>query len=92
VTASPNPAAAWGAKVDLTGCGFIPGVAAKVVVTHSTGASESFYVSMWGTGCMDTAYFLTSEPGTYTIQVFQTSGGKRSVTTTLQASTSLVVS
>ena len=91
VSASPNPAAAWGAHVDLSGCGYVPSVAAKVVVNHSAGSSQTFYVSMWGTGCMDTAYFLTAEPGTYTIQVLQTTGSKRNTTTTLMASTTLTV-
>jgi hypothetical protein len=92
VSASPNPAAAWGARVDLAGCGFTPSVAAQVVINHSAGPSQTFYVSMWGTGCMDTAYFLTSEPGTYTIQVYQSTGSRRSTTTKLMASTTLLVS
>jgi hypothetical protein len=89
VSVSPNPAAAWGTQVDITGCGY--GFAtAEVVVTHPAGTT-SFYVPMWSTGCMDNAYFRTSEPGTYSIAVYQLSGSKRTSTMAFKASTALTV-
>lgn len=90
VTATPNPASAWGARVYLSGCGFEV-KPAQVRVAHSAGYTETFYVGVWSPGCLDTAYFLTREPGTYTISVYQTSGTKRKATTVLKASTVLTV-
>jgi hypothetical protein len=87
VSASPNPAPSGGARVYLSGCGYAPSNAVMVTVTHSSGASQTFWVGMWSTGCMDNAYFLTAEPGTYTIQVWQSNGNANS----LMASTSLSV-
>jgi hypothetical protein len=91
VSASPNPAAAWGTRVYISGCGFATGPA-EVHVVHSAGYTQTFMVAMWSTGCLDTAYFTTSEPGTYRIEVYQTSGTKRRATTSLKATTTLTVS
>ena len=90
VSASPSPAAAWGTRVYLSGCGFATGPA-QVHVVHSAGYTQTFMVAMWSTGCLDTAYFTTSEPGTYRIEVYHTSGTKRRATTVLKATTTLTV-
>jgi hypothetical protein len=90
VSASPNPAAAWGTRVYISGCGY-PSGPAQVRVVHSAGYMQTFMVAMWSTGCLDTAYFTTSEPGTYRIEVYQTSGTKRRATTSLKATTTLTV-
>jgi hypothetical protein len=69
VSASPNPATV-GSDVTLTGCGyaFAP---VSVTVTQPNGSTITFWIGMWSTGCLDTAYFVPSQHGTYTIQVFQ---------------------
>ena len=90
VSASPNPATAWGGRVNLAGCGFAM-APAEVRVIHSAGYTNTYMVAMWSTGCMDTAYFTTAEPGTYRIEVYQTTGTKRRATTTLKATTTLTV-
>src|SRR5437763_11047355 len=71
VSASPNPASAWGARVGITGCGFSSALA-QLVITHPAGTTTG-YVPMWSDGCLDSGYFLTSEPGTYTISIYQPS-------------------
>jgi hypothetical protein len=92
VSASPNPAAAWGTTVVLSGCGyqFEP---AEVYVVHSAGYTEIYWATMWSSGgnCLSGA-FTTAEPGTYTIDVYQDvspSHPKRG--TALVASTTLTV-
>ena len=82
VTAAPAEAAAWGARVDVNGCGykFAP---VELRVVHSAGATEAFMVGVWNTGCMAGTYFTTQEPGTYTLEVYQD--------TSLVASTSVSV-
>jgi len=87
---SPNPAPSGGARVDITGCGY-GFTTAQVEIVHSAGYTEGSYVLMWSSGCMDGAYFLTREPGTYTINVYQLSGTKRTATNVLMASTTLTV-
>jgi|tagenome__1003787_1003787.scaffolds.fasta_scaffold20345804_2 hypothetical protein len=86
LTATPNPATV-GSHVNVSGCGyqFAP---ATVQIVHPTGRVESFGVGMWSSGCLDTAYFVPSEPGTYTVQVLQSNGR----TMDLLASTSVTVS
>ena len=88
VSASPNPAAANGAPVELTGCGFDMWQPAEVHVVHSAGYTEAFMVTVWNPGCLNRTTFHTAEPGTYTIEVYQSSGRKGSV---LKASTVLTV-
>jgi hypothetical protein len=90
VSASPNPAAAWGTRVNLAGCGFAF-APAEVRIVHSAGYTSTYMVGMWSMGCMDTAYFTTSEPGTYRIDVYQRSSTKRNATTVLKATTTLTV-
>jgi hypothetical protein len=87
VSASPNPASAYGAAVDLTGCGYDMWQPAEVDVVHSAGYTEAFMVTVWNPGCLNATTFRTAEPGTYTINVYQSS--KRSKV--LVASTVLVV-
>ena|ERR1043166_402568 len=69
VTASPNPATV-GSNIMISGCGYQFAVA-SVRVTQPDGSALLFYVGMWSTGCLDTAYFTANQAGTYTIQVFQ---------------------
>jgi hypothetical protein len=90
ISASPNPAAAGGARVDLTGCGYASGPV-EVHVVHSAGYTQTFFVGMWSTGCMDAAYFTTSEAGTYRIEAYQRSSSKRNATMVLKATTTLTV-
>src|SRR5262245_29567443 len=70
VSASPNPAAAGGTRVYLSGCGYDFKVA-RVKVTHSAGYVEQFDWGMWSNGCLVSGYFLTREAGTYTVEVLQ---------------------
>lgn len=91
VTASPNPASSGGAHVGLAGCGYA-NAAAEVDVVHSAGYTETFWVPMWSTGCIDTSsYFLTREAGTYTISVYQTNSTRKSSVKVLKAATTLTV-
>jgi hypothetical protein len=89
VSASPNPAPAY-SRVDLDGCGFeVKPV--QVRVLHSAGYTEVYGAGIWSPGCLDT-YLLTAEPGTYTVEVWQSSGNRKRSTLTLRASTVLTVS
>lgn len=92
VSASPNPAAAGGAKVGVSGCG-LNVATTEMDIVHSAGYTEVFYVPVWSPGCLDTnTYFLTKEAGTYTIKLYQMSSTKRNATKVLKASTTLTVS
>ncbi len=71
VSASPNPAAASGTRVELNGCGYDVNYPAEVRIVHAAGYTESYGVAVWYTGCLNPTPFLTREPGTYTIQVYQ---------------------
>ncbi len=84
VTASPNPAGA-DSSVYVGGCGyeFEP---VQIHILHSAGYTEDYAAGMWAAGCFG-GYFVTSEAGTYTIQVYQSSSGSP----TLKASTTLTV-
>ncbi len=84
--ASPSPAAAWGTRIYLNGCGYKNDTAVWIHIIHAT-YTETFAVPMYGTGCMATTYFVTREPGAYTIEAWQYNSPKVS----LQASTSLPV-
>ena len=57
-------------RIYLEGCGyeFAP---VYVKVEYSAGQTVQFWVGMWNTGCMDTAYFLSLGAGTYTVEVYQ---------------------
>lgn len=89
VSVSPNPAPAY-SRVDLDGCGFeVKPVQLRIV--HSAGYTELYGAGVWSPGCIDT-YFSTAEPGTYTVEVWQSSGNRKRSTLTLRASTVLVVS
>jgi hypothetical protein len=88
VSASPNPAPAY-SRVDLDGCGFeVKPVQLRIV--HSAGYTEFYGAGVWSPGCIDT-YFSTAEPGTYTVEVWQSSGNRKRSTLTLRASTVLTV-
>jgi hypothetical protein len=88
VSASPNPALAY-SRVELDGCGFeVKPVQLRIV--HSAGYTETYGAGVWSPGCIDT-YFSTAEAGTYTIEVWQSTGNKRRSTLTLKASTVLTV-
>jgi hypothetical protein len=73
VTASPNPAAAYGTRVELNGCGYDMYQPAEVHVVHSAGYTEAMMVVVWNPGCLNTSVVETAEPGTYTIEVYQSS-------------------
>jgi hypothetical protein len=89
VVATPSPAAANGALVSVSGCGYKLAPAILRVVRPS--GTDSYNVAVWSTGCLDAASFLTAEPGTYSVQVYQTFGTKRSTSTVLEASTTVRV-
>jgi hypothetical protein len=86
---SPSTSNAWitatysGGKVNLAGCGYAV-APATVVVGLPNGSSQTYAVGVWSTGCLDTAYFVASLAGTYTVTVSQSSGAT--------ASTSVLVS
>ena len=85
VTASPNPAGAYGDRVEVSGCGYDMYQPAEMKVVHPDGFTESSMVSVWNPGCLNTTSFLTTAPGTYRIEMYQSS--KR--TRVLVASTTL---
>lgn len=88
VSASPNPAAAGGDVVWVTGCGFSTDHAVELRVVHSAGYTEAWGVGVWYEGgCMNPTPITTSEAGTYTIEVHQ----QNSPRLALVASTSLSV-
>lgn len=92
VSASPNPAAASGTTIVLSGCGyqFEP---ARIDIVHSAGYTETYWTSVWSTGgnCLSTS-FTTAEPGTYKINVYQAvSPSHPQRGTALAASTTLTV-
>jgi hypothetical protein len=89
VTVNPSPAAAY-SRVTVSGCGFSAAPAILRIVSPS-GSAVSYNVGMWADGCLDGAGFATGGPGTYTVQILQVSGIKRSTTTTLKASATLSV-
>lgn len=89
VSVSPDPAASGGGRVDVTGCGYEFRVV-ELRIEHSAGYTETYTNGVWADGCMNPTYFLTSEPGTYTINVYQ-SGAKRNSGSVLKASTTLTV-
>jgi hypothetical protein len=89
ITATPNPAPAYGTFVLVAGCGF-SFAPATLVVTHPSG-TDSYSVAMWSTGCLDRTGFYTAEPGTYTVQIYQSSGKKHNQTSVLEASTTVTV-
>ena len=72
VTASPNPAAAYGDRVEVSGCGYDMYQPAEMRIVHPDGFTESYMVSVWNPGCLNTTSFLTTEPGTYRIEMYQT--------------------
>jgi hypothetical protein len=89
LTASPDPAAAGGSRVELDGCGFeVRPVQVRIV--HSAGYTEIYGAGIWSPGCIDT-YFYTAEAGTYTIEVYQSTGTKKRTTLVFKASTVLTV-
>jgi len=71
VSASPNPAAANGAPVELSGCGYDMYQPAEVHIVHSAGYTESFMVTVWNPGCLNATTFYTAEAGSYTVEVYQ---------------------
>lgn len=87
VSASPNPAAAGGERVEVTGCGFDVSYPVELRIIHSAGYTEAYAVGVWYTGCMNPTPIFTSEAGTYRIEVYQ----RNSRESTLQATTSLSV-
>jgi hypothetical protein len=90
LTATPNPASAWGSVVSLAGCGYAAAPAVLRVV-HPSGSTESYNVAVYSNGCLTATGFRTAEPGTYTVQILQTSGTKRGTTTSIKASTTVSV-
>ena len=90
VSVSPNPAPAGGSRVDLTGCGYAFALA-EIRIVHPTGDVEAYTDGVWSTGCLSPTYFLTREPGSYTISVYQTGGTRRHPTSVLKATTTLTV-
>src|SRR5262245_20567115 len=74
-----------GSTVWLQGCGYAL-APVEVDIVHSAGYTEVYSAAVWTPGCFG-GTFTTAERGSYTIQVFQDSGGGR----TLMASTVLTV-
>ena len=85
VSASPNPAAAYGDRVEVSGCGYDMYQPAEMRIVHPDGFTESYMVSVWNPGCLNPTTFLTTGPGSYRIEMYQSS--KRA--TVLVASTTL---
>lgn len=90
VTASPDHAAPYGTRVDLTGCGYDFKVT-ELRIEHSAGYTETYINGVWADGCMNPTYIVTREPGTYTVSVYQDEGNRRHPTPVLKASTTLTV-
>ena len=89
VNVSPNPAAANGARVDITGCGYEL-KPAELRIVHSADYTEAYMDGVWADGCLNPTYFLTREAGTYTISVYQADRRTRRPWV-LKASTTLTV-
>jgi hypothetical protein len=68
VSASPDPASA-GSQVDLKGCGYLV-EPIQVRVINSNGDTQIYGAGVWNTGCFS-GYFVATEAGTYTIEVWQ---------------------
>jgi hypothetical protein len=72
ITVSPDPGAV-GQVMRVAGCGF----AFKPVILQTVAPSGRIYnynVAMISTGCMDTAGFIPTETGDYTVNILQASG------------------
>jgi hypothetical protein len=82
LSATPNPARV-GSNVLVSGCGYDM-APAQLTIVGPSGASQTLWVGMWSTGCLDTAYFAPSQAGTYTISVAQ--GGGALATTSVSVS------
>jgi hypothetical protein len=86
VTASPNPGTV-GQPVFVSGCGFaFEPVVLQVV--QPDGYIQNYNVAMWANGCMDSAYFVPTETGTYTVNILQNSGHNLAIVATTQESVS----
>lgn len=90
VSATPNPASS-GTTVWLEGCGYDTRSPAEIRINHSAGYTESYAAAVWYTGCMNPSPFVTSEAGTYTIEVYQRPPKPRNAAPQLKASTTLIV-
>lgn len=91
VSASPNPAAAGGARVEVSGCGYDKYYPAEVRIAHSAGYTQAYMVAVWNTSCLNVTPFLTQEAGTYTISVYQRTSKRKNAAPVLKASTVLTV-
>lgn len=90
VSASPNPAAAGGTRVEVTGCGYATQYSAEVRIVHSAGYTEAYGAVVWNTGCLHPLPFLTREAGSYRIEVYQLQSNRRKGLA-LKATTTLTV-
>ena len=73
VTATPNPAAAYGDLVQVSGCGYDMYQPAEMRIVHPDGFTESYMVAVWNPGCLHPTTFMTTGPGTYRIEMYQSS-------------------
>lgn len=69
--ASAAITATWSdGKASLEGCGFTV-APVKVIWTLPDTATETWWIGMFGDGCLDSNYIYASEPGVWTADVYQ---------------------
>jgi hypothetical protein len=78
-------AAAVGGQVYVSGCGYQV-APATIAVTQPDGTTVSYGVGVWSSGCLDTAYFVASQAGTYRIAVSQSNNSGPAASTSVTVS------
>ena len=74
-----------GGNVYLSGCGYQV-APATIAVTQPDGTTVSYGVGVWSSGCLDTAYFVASQAGTYRIAVSQSNNSGPAASTSVTVS------
>jgi hypothetical protein len=74
-----------GGNVYLSGCGYQV-APATIAITQPDGTTMSYGVGVWSTGCLDTAYFVASQAGTYQIAVSQSNNSGPAASTSVTVS------
>lgn len=78
-------AASVGGRVYVSGCGYQV-APATLAVTQPDGTTVTYGVGVWSTGCLDTAYFVASQAGTYRIAVSQGNNSAPAASTSVSVS------
>jgi hypothetical protein len=78
-------AASVGGQVYVSGCGYQV-APATIAVTQPDGTTVSYGVGVWSSGCLDTAYFVAAQAGTYRIAVSQSNNSGPAASTSVTVS------